>query len=142
MGGLDPVVQSVRGGNVRRRPAPTMVLISSTSVSAPFLGCLATGFEASVGGTASLPGSPITRTGAALNRSPGGCLSGNYRPPPWPTEEAVTISGMANVSCGKRSYYRPSCRANRQYSFVLCCFNIFIHTLATYVDGDRWRIAA
>jgi hypothetical protein len=39
-----------------------------------------------VGGTASLPG--FTMTDSPWNRSPGGCLSGSYRPPPWPTDGA------------------------------------------------------
>jgi hypothetical protein len=30
---------------------------------------------------------PVTRC-PSLNQSPGGCLSGSYRPPPWPTEES------------------------------------------------------
>jgi len=37
------------------------------------------------------------RIARALNRSPGGCLSGSYRPPPRPTDGSVILSGMANV---------------------------------------------
>jgi hypothetical protein len=51
-----------------------------------------------MGGTASLPGyHDVPHKRGPLNRSPGGCLSGSYRPPPRPTDGSVILSGMANV---------------------------------------------
>ena len=51
-----------------------------------------------MGGTASLPGyHDVPHKRGPLNRSPEGCLSGSYRPPPRPTDGSVILSGMANV---------------------------------------------